>query len=418
MKTQIQTLFLGIIILLLAACKDNEESMPSTKPLEKTINGYVQKGPFVIGSSVTIYDLTPDFIATGKSYNCQIVDNKGTFKIDNIALSSNYVKLMADGFYFNEVSGSQSAAPIKLYALVDVSDTNKINVNVLTHLEKPRVEVLLSQGKSFAEAKSQAQREVLAVFNINKASLCSSEKLSLTQVGENNSILLAVSSILQGFRTESQLTELLNSISEDLKTDGVLSNATLGESLYSQALYLDTTQIKSNIVKLYNDMGTNIIVPSFGTYLTNFIANTKYANRNLAITYPSQGLYGPNLLSLTDSVYTFSTTQYQSLNAHLPKPILLKVKITSLGDSVYDSGRDTVPPYYKLVYPNWYYVMGSSINWTITDFDPIAHTQTYTANLSDADCDLRITLERGRYLIEYFENNSSSVTRRKYIKVN
>jgi len=46
-----------------------------------------------------------------------------------------------------------------------------------------------------------------------------SELLDITKSGDNNAILLAVSLILQGFRSEAELTELLAAISNDIRTD-------------------------------------------------------------------------------------------------------------------------------------------------------------------------------------------------------
>src|SRR5690606_23617658 len=141
---------------------------------------------------------------TGKSYNVQITDNKGTFELNNVSLSSAYINLRADGFYFNEVSGKQSDAQITLYALSDVTGKSELNVNILTHLEKSRVEYLMKSGQSFVESKTQAQKEILAIFNIEKSDIQSSENLNISKPGDDNAILLAISAILQGHRSESE----------------------------------------------------------------------------------------------------------------------------------------------------------------------------------------------------------------------
>jgi hypothetical protein len=41
--------------------------------------------------------------------------------------------------------------------------------------------------------------------------------LDTSQTGEDNAILLAISLIIQGFRTESELTDLLANISTDIR---------------------------------------------------------------------------------------------------------------------------------------------------------------------------------------------------------
>ena len=232
-----------MMIVFLTNCQKDDSSFQSKV---QNIIGYAQKGPFINGSSVTIYDLQSDLSATGKSYNSQIIDNKGTFQLSNISLSSNYVGLRADGFYYNEISGQQSTSQITLYALSDITGKSDINVNILTHLEKSRVEYLMKNGKSFADSKIQAQKEILTIFNIDKSDIKTSENLNISESGDDNGILLAISSILQGYRSESEMTELLSNISNDIKEDGILNSETLGSALINHAIILDTVSIKNN----------------------------------------------------------------------------------------------------------------------------------------------------------------------------
>jgi len=119
------------ITILLPRCKNPTESDLITK---NQIRGYVQKGPFINGSSISIYELDENLSQTGKVYNTQITDNSGSFTLNDITLISNYANIRADGFYFNEILGEQSASQITLYALSDVSDNNNLNVNILTYL--------------------------------------------------------------------------------------------------------------------------------------------------------------------------------------------------------------------------------------------------------------------------------------------
>ena len=52
-----------------------------------------------------------------------------------------------------------SEAPLTLFAVADLSVIDNVNVNILTTLERPRIYQLLSQGKSFAAARYQADNE-------------------------------------------------------------------------------------------------------------------------------------------------------------------------------------------------------------------------------------------------------------------
>lgn len=271
MKTN-RFLGLGVIALSLlmnTACKDEEYMAVDTH-----LAGYVQKGPFISGSSVTVYDLLSDLSQTGRTFNAEITDNQGSFEVNNVIFSSNYVKIKADGYYFNEVTGKQSASQLTLYALADMSGKQTINVNVLTHLEKSRVEYLIKEGLTFDEAKEQAQTEILRIFNISASTQKESESLTICGTSENDAILLAVSAILQGYRTESELTELLSNISNDVKADGTLDNDAIGSELINHAVVLDTEKIKQNMLKIYPNKAASTVY--FTKYIDNFIYKTKY----------------------------------------------------------------------------------------------------------------------------------------------
>jgi len=103
-----------------------------------TIAGYVQKGPFVLGSEITVRELDDRFVPTGRTFTGRIEDSTGRFTIRG-TLTYPFVELSANGFYFNEVTGSLSAAQINLLALADLRDSTTVNVNLLTHLENVRV---------------------------------------------------------------------------------------------------------------------------------------------------------------------------------------------------------------------------------------------------------------------------------------
>lgn len=238
------------------------------------IVGNVQKGPFISGSTLTLYDLYPNLNPTGKVYSTQIFDNKGGFDVGRLMLSSYWVELKAEGYYYNEVTGEKTKSPIALSAVADILDKSTVNVNVLTHLEKDRVEYLMRNGEKFADAKTQAQKEILAIFNIAPTSATKSETLSICGSTESDAILLAVSSILQGNNGESDLIELMANIINDIRTDGTLDSESIGTQLINNAASLNLEQIKTNMQKLYpNYSSTNAC---FGKYITNFIAQTEY----------------------------------------------------------------------------------------------------------------------------------------------
>lgn len=189
-------LILTLSILTVFSCTKDEPKNTDITYKKDKISGYIQKGPYINGTSIMISELSSTLNPTGKVFNSQIVDNRGSFEFKNITLSSNFVELIANGFYFNENTGKVSAAQLTLHALSDLSDSSTINVNILTELEKGRVEYLISKGEDFKSAKVQAQKEILNIFEISKADLKSSEYLDISKDGDDNAILLAVSIVM------------------------------------------------------------------------------------------------------------------------------------------------------------------------------------------------------------------------------
>lgn len=399
-------LLITVINLCLSGCKKNKSGNYQLQ----NVTGYVQKGPFVNGTSITVFDLQQDLSATGKSFNAQTVDNKGTFELNNMPLTSQYAGLRADGFYFNEVTGQQSTAQITLYALTDITSKTNININILTTLEKSRIEYLIKNGKTFGDAKAQAQKEILAIFNITKNDVKSSENMDISGAGEDNAILLAISSIVQGYRTESEMTELISNISTDIREDGILNSNTTSSALINHAVSLDTISIKSNLSKRYSDLGSNASIPNFGKYLTNFITKSNFVINNTIINYPENGLYGTNILALNNINYISGSTPQQSgwfgFAALAPKGSKLTIKISAISNISNVSGLF-----------GWSYAVSFVENWVIQKYDSSNNTQIFSINEYGKASNLRMIFSKGTYKIEYFESNSTIPTRQKIINV-
>jgi len=255
-------ILISLLFIFFLGCKKLDK--PGSLEIKKEkISGYIQKGPFLNGTQISMYELDSKLAQTGKVFNVTITDNKGSFEIDNITLSSNFVYLSADGFYYNEISGAVSSASLKLTALSDITDISTINVNILTHLEKRRIEYLVKQGKTFKEAKTTAQKELLAIFGFTQANMKPSESLDISASGDDNAILLAISLILQGNLSVGELSELLATISADIEPDGVLNNDVLLNNLRESAKALDLTQITTNLNDRFKSLNVIASLPDF-----------------------------------------------------------------------------------------------------------------------------------------------------------
>ena len=100
------TIFVTVFIATcLLGCTQpiNQDNMPK----EISVQGFAQKGQFVKGSQVTAFALTEKGVATGSSYPANISDNLGSFSL-NITTTAPLLEFRAEGYYFNEITGSIS----------------------------------------------------------------------------------------------------------------------------------------------------------------------------------------------------------------------------------------------------------------------------------------------------------------------
>jgi hypothetical protein len=262
--------FLALTLGLMLSCSDKDESSSSgtSSPVSLyAASGYVQKGPFIQGTMITVWELDSNLVQTGRSFTGTIHDNTGGFNIKGV-LSYKMVEITASGYYFNEVSGSLSNAPLTLQAIADLTDSSNVNVNMMTHLEKKRVEYLLNSEMTFAEAKTQAQTEIMKIFGIENVSLGNSETLDISKSGVGNAVLVGISIILQSDKTEAELTELLSTINTDIRTDGTLEDTTTKATILTAMSYVSTriAAIRSNIESRYSDIGISVTIPGFGGF--------------------------------------------------------------------------------------------------------------------------------------------------------
>ncbi|MGB3800045.1 MAG: hypothetical protein WA952_09545 [Lewinella sp.] len=362
--------YLGVLLFLLAAISCEKEVIeppvvtepepaPDTIPAVDTIRydfvgGYVQKGPYLNGTSIQLVELDAQLAPTGKNFQTQIIDNRGTFEVRNVELVSPYVQLKADGFYFNEVTGENSAAQLTLYALSNLEDYASLNVNLLTTLERARVDYLVSRGSKFGLAKLQAQGEILGIFEMTNADLAKSELLDITKGGDENARLLAMSVILQGYLSVADLSELVANLSTDLREDGILNSDRLGSTLVNNAVALDLPAVRQHLEDRLDELGLEATVGDFESHVKYFLDNTDFVHTD-TIVYPAQGDYGPN--ALDPVVMEFASGEY-SVRAELPMSTTVRVRISG---------------------PNWFDAGSQNRLWKRGNYDQATASADYTA---------------------------------------
>ncbi|GAA3924457.1 fibronectin type III domain-containing protein [Litoribacillus peritrichatus] len=243
-----------------------------------TIEGSAQKGPFLIGSTVDVTQLTDQGESTGTSITTKTKDSLGnfSFKMSNTGPTI----ITVDGYHYNELTGLISDDKLTLRAIYDVSnaDEQSANVNILTHLTHDRVLELMEAGLDVVQAVSQAQEEwitdlesiidsdidgTFSQFNIYDGSDDADS--------EANSYLLFTSAVFYQHATnlaeaenanlEAKLAELLNNTANDFGADGEINTDGLIDDLRVAATELDVEAIQTNLENLSRGE-TGTVIPA------------------------------------------------------------------------------------------------------------------------------------------------------------
>ena len=167
-------LLLALIPSLFEACSDSEVAGGSSDDAgiyavkDLDVAGVSQKGPFAKGSAVTVQGIDCQTMElTGEKFTGSVKSDKGDFGVEDVNLSATCALFEVTGYYFNELTEKKSSEKMTLHALTDLKDRKNVNINLLTQLEYERVMNLVTKkDKSFADAKKQAEKEVLAAFNV------------------------------------------------------------------------------------------------------------------------------------------------------------------------------------------------------------------------------------------------------------
>jgi|GEM_PF-1341996 len=266
--------------------------------------GTAQKGPFLAGTTVTLNTLTerttvynsttrrPFLAPTGRSFTLE-TDALGQFDTSGIVLRGGtaagherFLEAHAEGYFFDEISGQRSSELIALRAVVDAS-RQKLHINVLTDLSRARTLALaraqlvgctttdtstesnvgaacIVTDAELAAARAQAEREVLAAFNIPSDRLGSYASFGdlnirniakatglLDKVAPADQALLALSAlVVQIGRDGAGITAFINAFESDL-ADGRLDDAALRAEISRASATVDFGAVARHMNDFY-----------------------------------------------------------------------------------------------------------------------------------------------------------------------
>ena len=243
-----------------------------------SLAGYSQKGPFLKGSTVYLYELSDGrtLKQTNGNFTSIITRDDGRYKFTARDLASQYAMIVAEGYYRNEVTGKPSNASIRLRAITDMRKRSDANINLLTHLEFDRVYYLVTrEKKTVKQAKKQAQNEIFTAFHIDTTEIkVSAEDLDVFGKTDADAALLAISVLLQGDGSETDLSVLLTEIANDMETDGKWNGENADSIRAEIADWAATADTAGRLDSVFNHVkgwglgGGN--VPDFKKFVRNF----------------------------------------------------------------------------------------------------------------------------------------------------
>lgn len=273
MKKTNQATLLLVALLGLTACgggssnetqDDVKQDQSNTQPQKKeiTIVGSVEKGPFVIGSTVTINILNENGENTDSTIVTKTTDDLGNFEFKVPAGS--IIEISASGYYRNEITGGLSEGELTLRSIYQASEVEKqnANVNLLTHLTSNRVLELIKAGESsFEEAIQRAEQEFTTNFKnvISSSSNANFASLSIykDENAEASAYLLALSSMFYQHAintaksnqtsADAELTVALNELESDFGTDGKVDHQDVLTAIKETQKLIDPSQVQQNL---------------------------------------------------------------------------------------------------------------------------------------------------------------------------
>ena len=265
-----------IAALALAACGHPLKENPTQENI--LVKGAVEKGPFVLGSSITISAVDASGNPTGQTFKTQTTDDLGQFSLS--VPYSGPVSIEAQGYYFDELAGDVSTSTLTLegFGALPTSGSAQLDVNVLTHLESARVTNLMASGKSLADASAQAQSELVTALGLGAAGFTLSEPATATSLAggdtRDDAYLLAVSLLFMQVattdggvdETTARLQEGLNNARSAFASAGTLPSDIVVPLRQAQ-LSVDPYRVQQALHTRYDPVASGFTVPDIDAIL-------------------------------------------------------------------------------------------------------------------------------------------------------
>jgi hypothetical protein len=243
---------------------------------EVALHGVVQKGPFILGTSVSVSPLTAQGEPTGQQFEVPTSNDVGEFSVN--AIPAGPIALLATGYHFDEIRGGLSTAPLSLRALHRAGmNATTINLHVLGHLAEPRARKLVAGGASVEDALAQAEGEVVVALGVGKDGFALAGPAAQASVvgadTDDNAYVFTLSAVVAQAAhlddpeaPDAALQALLNQVSLDLADDGAIA-AELKAKLAAAETAIKADEVKTALATYLAGLGLPQQPPEFARIL-------------------------------------------------------------------------------------------------------------------------------------------------------
>ena len=273
------------------------------------VAGAAQKGPFRYGASVKIIELdsAKRMADSRRTHETCIASGDGSYAFPGVNLVSPYVRVEVNGYFRNELSGGLSTSMVTLHSVTDLTERDSVNVNMLTHLESPRLLKLVENSgfnQPIRSMKAQALKDVLSAFNIDlgggsgsssggnnggwffggnggssrggshtqtavTGSSVTADEVNLFGGDEYSAALLAISIMMQRKGSGHEMVSYANGIAERIKGNGNWDDNNARADLADWLMELDASGGYDKIRQVFASWGRGE-APEFEKHLRNF----------------------------------------------------------------------------------------------------------------------------------------------------
>ena len=306
---------LAFVSTVVTSCSDGDKAAGGSTEdagiiADLNVAGVTQKGPFVKGSEVTVQGIDCKTLKfTDEIFEGKVKSDKGDFTVEDVSLKSTCALFEVTGIYRNEISGKKSSEKLTLHALTDLKDRKNVNINVLTELEYERLMFLVTEkDKKFAEAKAQAEEEVLAAFDI-KGDFVEFENLNIFESGDENAALLAVSVMMQAETDDAGLVTRMEKFADSFAETGKWKDSGTKKTISEWAIEVTANGGLDSIRKNVEAWDLGDTVPAFEKFIEAYadgdsvvlIVTPKSSSSETSVSSSSQDTtYNAEKNTLTD----------------------------------------------------------------------------------------------------------------------